>query len=245
MQPDDQMDVVASAWEQHMSSFGAAIEAEPTIDVAVARTVGARLQSHARRIGAETHPFSGCPGADDALRHGGERLAALQTVIHGDPKSGNIFERRAGESDEWEIGLIDFQWTGIGLGGTDVGHFMCASVAPEGLSADGAAENALVDVYYDAFCEAAAEFGAVSSKENAGEELLTREELQVQYENGVLDTMRCVFGYQWLRVKASPESLAKNAQSIGRNSYNKSLPNALWMIRTADLYLKAREARAH
>ena len=118
-------------------------------------------------------------------------------------------------------------------------------MAEGGSRAEGAAENALVDVYYDAFCEAAAEFGAVSSKENAGEELLTREELQVQYENGVLDTMRCVFGYQWLRVKASPESLAKNAQSIGRNSYNKSLPNALWMIRTADLYLKAREARAH
>ena len=46
-----------------MLSFGAAIDAEPTIDQAVARTVGARLQAVARRIGAETHPFSGCPGA--------------------------------------------------------------------------------------------------------------------------------------------------------------------------------------
>jgi len=243
MQPDEQMDVLTSAWETHMLSFGAAIDAEPTIDQAVARTVGARLQAVARRIGAETHPFSGCPGADDVLRDGGARLAALKTIIHGDPKSGNIFERRVDETSSWEIGLIDFQWTGIGLGGTDVGHFMCASVAPEGLSADGSAERALVDVYYRAFCEAAAEFGAISSVENAGKELLTREELQVQYENGVLDTMRCVFGYQWLRVKASPESLAKNAMSIGRNSYNKSLPNALWMIRSADLYLKSREAR--
>ena len=201
------------------------------------------MQAVARQIGAETPPFSGCPGADDVLRDGGARLAALKTIIHGDPKSGNIFERRVDETSSWEIGLIDFQWTGIGLGGTDVGHFMCASVAPEGLSADGSAERALVDVYYRAFCEAAAEFGAISSVENAGKELLTREELQVQYENGVLDTMRCVFGYQWLRVKASPESLAKNAMSIGRNSYNKSLPNALWMIRSADLYLKSREAR--
>jgi len=226
-----------------MQSFGAAIDAEPTIDASIAATVGARLQAHAKRIGAETHPFSACPGAEDVLRRGGARLAALQTIIHGDPKSGNIFERRREDDDSWEIGLIDFQWTGVGLGGTDLGHFMCASVAPEGLSADGVAENALVDAYYEAFSTAAVEFGAASSVETVPEELLTREELQVQYENGVLDTMRCVFGYQWLRVKASPESLAKNAKSIGRNSYNKSLPNALWMIRTADLYLKSREAR--
>ena len=229
-----------------MQSFGAAIDAEPTIDASIAATVGARLQAHAKQIGAETHPFSGCPGAEDVLKRGGARLAALQTIIHGDPKSGNIFERRRRKEDadsSWEIGLIDFQWTGVGLGGTDLGHFMCASVAPDGLSADGVAENALVDAYYEAFSTAAVEFGAASSVENVPGELLTREELQVQYENGVLDTMRCVFGYQWLRVKASPESLAKNAKSIGRNSYNKSLPNALWMIRTADLYLKSREAR--
>jgi 3'-phosphoadenosine 5'-phosphosulfate (PAPS) 3'-phosphatase len=243
MQPPEQMDIIESAWETHMQSFGAAIDAEPTIDASIAATVGARLQAHAKRIGAETHPFSACPGAEDVLRRGGARLAALQTIIHGDPKSGNIFERRREDDDSWEIGLIDFQWTGVGLGGTDLGHFVCASVAPEGLSADGVAENALVDAYYEAFSTAAVEFGAASSVETVPEELLTREELQVQYENGVLDTMRCVFGYQWLRVKASPESLAKNAKSIGRNSYNKSLPNALWMIRTADLYLKSREAR--
>jgi hypothetical protein len=129
------------------------------------------------------------------------------------------------------------------LGGTDVGHFVCASVAPEGLSADGSAERELIDAYYAAFCAAAAEFGAVSSAEKTSEELLSREELQAQYETGVLDTMRCVFGYQWLRVSASPETLAANAKSVGRNSYNKSLPNALWMIRTADQLIKSREAR--
>ena len=69
------------------------------------------------------------------------------------------------------------------------GTLCVASVAPEGLTPAEAPSGALVDVYYRAFCEAAAEFGAISSVENAGKELLTREELQVQYENGVLDTI--------------------------------------------------------
>ena len=241
MQPEEQMRVIADAWETHIKNFGDAISNDPSMSAADVASVGARLQAHAVAIGAQAHPFSGCPGADDVLKAGGARLAALQTVIHGDPKSGNIFVQRNGEA--WDVGLIDFQWTGFGLPGTDIGHFMCASVAPEGLSTDGGAERALIDAYYSAFCAAAAEFGAVSSVEKTSEELLSREELQAQYETGVLDTMRCVFGYQWLRVSASPETLAANATSVGRNSYNKSLPNALWMIRTADQLINAREAR--
>jgi len=241
MQPEEQMCILADAWETHMKNFGDAISRDPSMSTADVGSVGARLQAHAVAIGAEAHPFSACPGAGDILKSGGARLAALHTVIHGDPKSGNIFVQRKGES--WDVGLIDFQWTGFGLGGTDVGHFVCASVDPEGLSADGSAERELIDAYYAAFCAAAAEFGAVSSAEKTSEELLSREELQAQYETGVLDTMRCVFGYQWLRVSASPETLAANAKSVGRNSYNKSLPNALWMIRTADQLIKSREAR--
>ena len=146
-----------------------------------------------------------------------------------------FFERRVDETSSWEIGLIDFQWTGIGLGGTDVGHFMCASVAPEGLSADGSAEarSSMSTTARSAKPQPSSGRFRVS-KTPEKNELLTREELQVQYENGVLDTIAMASSaYQWLRVKASPESLAKNAMSIGRNSYNKSLPNALWMIRSA------------
>lgn len=53
----------------------------------------------------------------------------------------------------------------------DVGYFMCAFVASEGLSVDGVVENVFVDVYYDVFCEVVVEFGVVLSKENVGEEL--------------------------------------------------------------------------
>lgn len=242
-QPPEQMEVLEDAWKTHMVSFGDAFRADPYMTSIEVSSVGARLQKHAKRIGAEAHPFSGCPGADDVLNEGGARLAALQTVIHGDPKQGNIFVKK--RNDDWEIGLIDFQWTGFGLPGTDLGHFMCASVHhdAQGVDGSGPEETALVDAYYDSFCAAAVEFGAASSVERVEQELLSREELQTQYENGVLDTCRCVFGYQWLRVKANPETLAANAMSIGRNSYNKSLPNALWMVRAASNFIDRREAR--
>jgi hypothetical protein len=49
-----------------------------------------------------------------------------------------------------------------------------------------------------------------------------------------------VFGYQWVRVKASPETLLKNKESMGKNSYNKSLPNAMWLVHECDALLKRR-----
>ena len=66
--------------------------------------------------------------------------------------------------------------------------------------------------------------GGVSAEEAASE--WTREEVQEQYEAAVLDLCRVVFGYQWVRVKASPESILANAESMNKNSYNKSIDNA-------------------
>jgi hypothetical protein len=67
--------------------------------------------------------------------------------------------------------------------------------------------------------------------------------VQEQYEAAVLDLCRVVFGYQWVRVKASPESILANAESMNKNSYNKSIDNALWLVRECDALLKRREAR--
>ena len=139
--------------------------------------------------------------------------------------------------------MIDFQWTGFGLPGTDIGHFLYASRSPDSLSHDFSKEDELLDVYYDAFCEAAVQYGAVTLKEEVPIQLMSRQELQIQTENGILDTIRCVLGYQWLRVNATPELLSKNASSIARNAYNKSLPNALWLISACDRLLSNRESR--
>ena len=45
-----------------------------------------------------------------------------------------------------------------------------------------------------------------------------------------LKNCRTVFAYHWVRIKASPAVLEKNKLSLGRNSYNKSLAHAKWLV---------------
>ena len=47
-----------------------------------------------------------------------------------------------------------------------------------------------------------------------------------------------------MRLNASPDNLAKNAASLGRNSYNKSVPHACWLVRRCDALLRERDERA-
>jgi hypothetical protein len=169
--------------------------------------------------------------------------------------AGNIFFREATAAGTdiggvWEVGLIDFQWTGFGLGASDVAYIICAACAPEslGYGADGkcredpGAVAALLDHYHAELCLALTKNGAATSVEAAAARW-TRQAVQMQYESCMLDLCRCVFGYQWVRVNASPATLHKNKSSMGRNSYNKSLPNAMWLVRECDALLTARKLR--
>ena len=139
------------------------------------------------------------------------------------------------------MGLIDFQWAGFGLAGTEVASHIVAALDMDCLSYDGSAERDMLDFYYGELLRALVEYGAAGGPEEAAA-LLPREALQEQYETAVLDMCRVVFAYHWVRIKASPDTLAKNAASLGRNSYNKSLPHALWVVRTCHDLLAARGA---
>jgi hypothetical protein len=110
-----------------------------------------------------------------------------------------------------------------------------------GKMVDPGAAPALIDHYHSELCTALAANGAAASVEEAAA-TWTREEVQKQYEAAVMDMCRVVFGYQWVRVKASPETLAANFDSMNRNSYNKSLPNAMWLVQECDALLKKRAA---
>jgi 3'-phosphoadenosine 5'-phosphosulfate (PAPS) 3'-phosphatase len=244
MQPASQMTELAQIWRDiHLPNFEKAFAAELPKDVEYA-SLGDRLQEVAVSVGGESHPF----GLD--APSGGESegwAARWRTVIHGDAKSANIFLREnPDEKDGWEVGLIDFQWMGFGLGAVDAAHVLCASCDPEALGydetgkiVDERAGSALLDHYYSELITALTTNGAAASVEEAAA-TWTREEVQNQYEAAVLDMCRVVFGYQWVRVKASPETLAANFDSMNRNSYNKSLPNAMWLVRECDALLKKR-----
>ena len=47
-----------------------------------------------------------------------------------------------------------------------------------------------------------------------------------------------------MRLNASPDNLARYATSLGRNSYNKSVPHACWLVRRCDALLREHGERA-
>ena len=224
---EEQVANLPQRWETYLKSFenDIAEHIPKTNDI---QTVGERLQKVAVAIGNEAFPFD----VDD-IASVPERLRRQRTVAHGDPKAGNIFLKETSSSIKYDCGLIDFQWSGFGLPGTDLGHFICASVTSDALFDDG---QTLIDVYYENFCAFATEFGC---GQNISESILTKDELKRQVDVSVLDTMRCIFGYQWHRAKASPAMLEKNKNSVGRNSYNKNIFNAMWVMRRCDELLRS------
>ena len=257
MQPASQMTTVASTWrDTHLPAFREAFQACLPADVDV-ETLGERLQTVARDAGAASHPF-GLDAPTGAEASG--TFAKWRTLIHGDAKAANVFLRTAPEAPEGvEVGLIDFQWMGFGLGVVDAAHVIAASVDPETLGfADGDAEGsslsrdgvggfdegavpALFVHYYDEFIDASVSNGAAGSLEEA-RRTWPFEEALAQYDEAILDFSRVVFGYQWVRVGASPATLAAAADSYNKNSYNKSLPNAMWLVRECDAALRRRRA---
>jgi len=193
-------------------------------------TLGGRLQTVAKEVAAGAHPFDVSSGGDASAN------ARFKTLIHGDPKAANLFIRDG--SGSTEVGLIDFQWSGWGLAATDVAHHICAAVAPDALvDADSLDQSSLLSHYHTELCHALTDFGVVSSAEEADATLLSRELLQAQYEVALLDMCRLVFGYQWSRFK-----LSDTPESLNRNSYNKDLRNAAWLVQKCDELLTKRES---
>ena len=189
-------------------------------------------------MAAAAHPFDASGGGDAA------RASQFRTLIHGDPKAANLFIRPAGSDpiagsdpagsgEAVEVGLIDFQWTGFGLAATDVAHHLCAAVSTDALEGDG--ERRLLDHYHAELCAALAVEGVAGSATEAAERVIPRQLLQSQYETAVLDMCRLVFSYQWSRFKES-----SSADSLNRNSYNKDMRNAVWLVARGDELLRAR-----
>ena len=219
-------------WPTHCHSFAEAFAAYPALKGMDVASIGKRLQRVAAAVGKEAHPFgAGGPG----------RSVGARTLIHGDPKAANIFMRQK-EASGYEIGFIDFQWSGFGLAATDVAHHIVAALRLECLvGPPGEAEKPWLDHYHANLLEELVASGAAKDAAEAARSCLPREKLQEQYDAAVLDMCRCVFSYQWARVKASPASLAKNAKSMGRNAYNKSVDHACWLVAACDAILKRRD----
>ena len=123
------------------------------------------------------------------------------------------------------MALLDFQYVGDGLAATDLAHFLTASVAgSELLKDDQLLDGALVDLYL-------AEFATMRD--------IDSDAFRRQFETAVVDKARFVFSYLWPRIDASPAELERGSKIWNRNSYNKDVKAATWLVARTNAALDA------
>ena len=108
--------------------------------------------------------------------------------------------------------------TGDGLAATDLAHFLTASVAGSELLKDGSLRDGeLVDLYL-------AEFSTALGR------AVDADAFKRQFDVAVVDKARFVLSYLWPRIDASPAELERGAKIWNRNSYNKDINAAVWLV---------------
>ena len=123
--------------------------------------------------------------------------------------------------------LVDLR-TGDGLAATDLAHFLTASVAGSELLGDDGSlvDTDLVDLYL-------AEYSAALGRE------IDCNAFRRQFDVAVVDKARFVLSYLWPRIDASPSELQRGAKIWNRNSYNKDIKAAVWLIARTSAALDA------
>jgi hypothetical protein len=198
--------------------------------------LGIRLETIAEENGRQAHPF-----AEEDSSSLSDEYKKYRTFVHGDPKQANLFFRRSddGASDNSiDVGLIDFQWSGFGLAAMDIAHFITAAVHADRLNDGG--EETLLRYYFDHLQKYLVEYGVYPSADDAVENF-SYETFLKQYETGVLDMCRLVIAYAWSRFEPVDKDDKEGcARTMNKNSYNKSLPNVVWLIGRCDEIMKSR-----
>jgi len=218
---------VEDSWPRILGNFRDEFSCAPALEDVDLDTFGRRLQAVAAAAGAQSHPFA----AGGTVAPHDE---AWKTVIHGDLKAANLFAGRDGD-----VAFVDFQFVGYGLAATDLAHFVTASVAADDLLADDGTllDGAIVDAYRTALLDALVDVGAAASRAEAAERVPAGE-LRRRFDTAVLDKARFVVSYLWPRIDASPETLRRGAGIPGRNSYNKDVRVAVWLVARTDAALR-------
>ncbi len=235
-QPTTLFDKLDSCWRKQLASFSDAFAKARVEDDSTERTfpleeLGGVLGKYARDIADRVHSV----GVDKKHRH--------RTIVHGDPKAANFFLRKVADADTWDVGVIDFQWCGWGHPALDVAYLISTSSSADVLCAAGELEMEMIQYYLAQLRKYFVQFCKASDEKNA-ESLLTDDEMQVFYNEALLDIARLVISYHWDRINASPDVLESRKDKLGSNSYNKNVDCAIWLVRRTWCLLSHMEANA-
>jgi len=219
------------------------------------QSVGKRLHTMVANVCWRTHGqhADGTKGDEE----GGEtNNDECYTMLHGDPKAANFFYNRkrkrttqaavAGNNEtgvsEVGVGMIDFQWTGVGKPSTDIAYFLAASASGRVLDNDmeplddtrnretgesgyGVGELQCLRHYHTCLMQALVENNVVPTIQD-GEIQLPYTTFQRQFQESMADLFRTVVTDWWSTV--TPELLEEREGAMAYNACNKSMHTALW-----------------
>eukprot|EP00927_Polykrikos_kofoidii_P068014 TRINITY_DN63423_c0_g1_i1.p1 TRINITY_DN63423_c0_g1~~TRINITY_DN63423_c0_g1_i1.p1 ORF type:complete len:433 (-),score=71.17 TRINITY_DN63423_c0_g1_i1:93-1352(-) len=210
--PVAELERIATILASFLDKFA---DVDPLFRSAGAQSIGPRLQAVAKDIAWQLRPeINGTQG--------GARVA---TMVHADFKQANLFFRgAAGEDGEPEVGAIDWQWSGPGVGATDL-YCLCAMGLEDETVEDYTAN--VLRPYHEALIQAL----------GGRDELYPFEELVREFKIAGLDFMR------WLTVArlsdVTPQKMAAAAETIdiNRGTWSRSRTRMVWIWKRTEEFL--------
>lgn len=141
------------------------------------------------------------------------------TLVHGDFKGANYFLKNEGEG----CCAFDWQWTGPGIGATDLIYLFCGSV-----------EDEIVRDY---------ETWLKLYHSQLPSDQYTFDEFLFDFKVATLDYARWVFAYRL--VGDTPEKFRKRAENVDVNLgfFRRHLPRIIWLLQLVEEFLPEVEAR--
>ena len=158
-------------------------------------------------------------------------------------------EKAAGATAEPQVGLIDMQWCGKGIGAVDVVYCIAASADPSQIPVFGSAAavteavqfvQSLAYEYHCALLDAFVLYG-VASDAHAASAVLPADVFREQFEWAWIDLSRCCVGDHWGTI--TKEIISARRGKMAFNAYNKSEAVATLVATVTDEYLRRHEHR--
>lgn len=140
------------------------------------------------------------------------------TLVHGDFKGANYFLRNEGEG----VAAIDWQWTGPGIGATDMIYLFCGSV-----------EDEIVDNY---------KYWLAQYHNRLADESYSFDDFYIDFKAATLDYARWVFAYRL--VGDTPEKFRQRAEKVDVNLgfFRRHSPRIRWLLQLVEEFLPEAEA---
>ena len=184
-----------------------------------AKKQGRRIQAVAKGVASRLHP---------------DNNPTRRTMVHGDYKQGNMFFDNGNitisgnDCGGDKIAVFDWQWTGPGIGATDLIYLCVMAVSNEALVDY---ETTILKPYH-AYLQQA--IHKISNENETKTRIYPYETLVEEFQLAAIDIQRWLGGSRYKTM--TPESVSKAQQNIDVNHgiFRRSIERLVWIFQTVD-----------